>query len=119
MAKAQFLNIFRGLTREVDEVTVNASATGPHNIHLRQLYSKLELLLLDMEESMIEANSKDLDVVDDQFFVVMQVLLSVYYFALSNGTVSTRLLKLICFCYNTEMCIHIYGHVCVYVHIFI
>jgi 3-deoxy-D-arabino-heptulosonate 7-phosphate (DAHP) synthase class II len=73
MAKSQFLSIFRGLTGEVDEVTKNASATGPHNVHLRQLYSKLELLLLDMEESMIAANSKDSDTVDEKFLTMMQV----------------------------------------------
>mmetsp|Transcript_31905 Transcript_31905/g.30418 ORF Transcript_31905/g.30418 Transcript_31905/m.30418 type:complete len:375 (-) Transcript_31905:68-1192(-) len=72
MAKSQFLSIFRGLTGEVDEVTKNASATGPHNIHLRQLYSKLELLLLDIEESMIASKSNDSDTVDEKFFTMMQ-----------------------------------------------
>jgi hypothetical protein len=74
MAKSQFLSIFRGLTGKVDEVTKNASATGPHNIHLRQLYSKLELLLLDIEESMIATKSNDSDTVDEKFFTMMQVL---------------------------------------------
>lgn len=36
------------------------SPTGPYNVVLRQLYSKLELLLLDVEEASISDASKDI-----------------------------------------------------------
>ena len=65
MPMSAFIGRYEDLAQKVEEITKNPSATGPHNVLLRQLYSKLELLLLDIEENKLSGISTDSN---DEFF---------------------------------------------------
>jgi hypothetical protein len=60
MAASAFLERYDELSKTVEDTTKMPSPTGPYNVVLRQLYSKLELLLLDVEEASICDSSKDI-----------------------------------------------------------
>jgi hypothetical protein len=60
MAASAFLERYDELSKTVEDTTKMPSPTGPYNVVLRQLYSKLELLLLDVEEASICDASKDI-----------------------------------------------------------
>lgn len=69
MSAVSFLEQYEDLAERVEEVSKNPQATGPQNLLLRQTYSKLELLLLDVEESNISLVAKD---VDEEFYLKME-----------------------------------------------
>lgn len=69
MSAESFLELYEDLAERVGEVSRNPKPTGPHNLVLRQLYSKLELLLLDVEEKHLTLLSKD---VDEEFYRKME-----------------------------------------------
>ena len=62
MAKASFVARYDILANNVEENLRNFSATGSYNVILRQLYSKVELLLLDIEEDTIAGLNSDVNV---------------------------------------------------------
>lgn len=69
MSRSIFIGRYEDLARKVEETTKNPSATGPYNVLLRQLYSRLELLQLDIEESKVSGITTD---IDDEFFADME-----------------------------------------------
>ena len=69
MSAECFLEQYQDLAERIGEVSRNPKPTGPHNLLLRQLYSKLELLLLDVEEKYLTLLSKD---VDEEFYRKME-----------------------------------------------
>ena len=69
MAASSFLRNYDDLALEVEESTRDPLPIGPYNVVLRQLYSRVELLMLDVEEAKISCSSKD---VDSAFVVEME-----------------------------------------------
>jgi hypothetical protein len=69
MSAVSFLEQYEDLAERVEEVSKSPQPTGPHNLLLRQIYSKLELLLLDIEETNITLVAKD---VDEEFYRKME-----------------------------------------------
>lgn len=69
MSAVSFLEQYEDLAERVEEVSKIPQPTGPHNLLLRQIYSKLELLLLDVEETNISLVVKD---VDEEFYRKME-----------------------------------------------
>ena len=59
MARSIFRGRYEDLAQNVAEISKYPSATGPYNVLLRQLYSKIELLLLDIEENRLSDRSND------------------------------------------------------------
>lgn len=70
MAASAFLERYDELSKKVEGTTKMPTPTGPYNVMLRQLYSKLELLLLDVEEASICDTSKD---VSKEFYSSFEV----------------------------------------------
>ena len=69
MSAKLYLEQYEDLLEKVTEICKNQSPTGSHNLILRQIYSKLELLLLDVEEKYLTPIVKD---VDDEFYRKME-----------------------------------------------
>lgn len=69
MSAVSFLEQYEDLAERVEEVSKSPQPTGPHNLLLRQIYSKLELLLLDVEETNISLVVRD---VDEEFYRKME-----------------------------------------------
>ena len=68
MGRADFVTRYDILADNVEEISKNVSATGSFNVTLRQLHSKVELLLLDIEEDRITGLNKD---VNEDFLTLM------------------------------------------------
>ena len=68
MGRADFFTRYDILADNVEEISKNVSATGSFNVTLRQLHSKVELLLLDIEEDRITGLNKD---VNEDFLTLM------------------------------------------------
>ena len=61
MARSGFVGRYEDLAERVEDIAKKPSPTGPHNVALRHLHSRVELLQLDIEESKLSGVAADID----------------------------------------------------------
>lgn len=80
MAREAFVARYEILAKNVEEISKNPLASGPLNVALRNLYSRVELLLLDIEENRLSGMNDD---VDGEFLAVMEAKFDAMKFRLN------------------------------------
>ena len=61
MVRSVFLGRYEDLAGRIEEISKKPLPTGPHNLALRHLHSRVELLQLDIEESKLSGAAADID----------------------------------------------------------